>query len=117
MTSENTASGFTDIPPVLREIAGGDGEPLRVVAKRYHVHTTTALRWVRNGVKRPDGSVVRLEAVRVGTRWLCHPQSLLRFLAALNQSEPPTPPPTSASTTPDKRRAAAANKKLAAAGV
>ena len=123
MAMENTAIVIPEIAPVIQEIANGDGVPLSEVAglnpttrsKSGHSHTTTPLRWVRNGVKRPDGTVVRLEAARVGTRWLTSRPAIIRFITALNQSEQPTPTPT-LSTQVNKKRAASAAKLLEQAG-
>jgi hypothetical protein len=40
------------------------------------------LRWVLQGVRGPDGKVVRLEAVRLGGRWLTSREALQRFAEA-----------------------------------
>src|SRR5262245_23079114 len=37
------------------------------------------LRWVLSGVRLPDGATVRLEAVRLGGRWLTSVEALQRF--------------------------------------
>jgi hypothetical protein len=42
-------------------------------------HLSTILRWVLRGAKAPDGTVVRLEACRVGSRWLTSREALQRF--------------------------------------
>src|SRR5215831_15466946 len=41
------------------------------------------LRWILSGVPSPDGQRVRLEAVRLGGRWLTSVEALGRFAAAL----------------------------------
>jgi hypothetical protein len=51
------------------------------------LHPATLTRWILAGVKAPDGTRVRLEAVRAGHRWLTSEPSLARFVAALT---PPT---------------------------
>jgi hypothetical protein len=40
------------------------------------------LRWVLDGVRTPDGRRVRLEAVRLGGRWLTSREALQRFAEA-----------------------------------
>jgi hypothetical protein len=46
------------------------------------VNPSTLFRWVHDGVKLPTGSVVRLEAVRMGGRWLTSLEALQRFAEA-----------------------------------
>jgi hypothetical protein len=46
-------------------------------------HFTTLLRWVLKGAKAPDGTLVRLEALRVGGRWMTSREALQRFALAL----------------------------------
>jgi hypothetical protein len=41
------------------------------------------LRWILDGIPGPDGQRVRLEAVRLGGRWLTSVEALSRFAAAL----------------------------------
>jgi hypothetical protein len=41
------------------------------------------LRWVQQGVPGPDGERVKLEAVRLGGRWLTSLEALARFAARL----------------------------------
>jgi hypothetical protein len=47
------------------------------------VHLSCVLRWITQGSKAPDGRRVRLEAVRVGGRWITSKEALARFVAAL----------------------------------
>ena len=42
-------------------------------------HLSTLLRWVVRGARSPTGEVVRLEAVRVGHRWMTSREALQRF--------------------------------------
>jgi len=37
------------------------------------------LRWVLNGVRTPSGEVVRLEAIRLGPRWVTSQEAIQRF--------------------------------------
>ena len=46
-------------------------------------HLSTLLRWILTGATAPDGSRVRLDAVRLGGRWMTTLGSLQRFAAAL----------------------------------
>jgi len=46
-------------------------------------HLSTILRWILRGAKAPDGTIVRLEACRVGSRWLTSREALQRFALAL----------------------------------
>jgi hypothetical protein len=41
------------------------------------------LRWVLEGAKAPDGARVRLEALRVGGRWITSREAIQRFAVAL----------------------------------
>jgi hypothetical protein len=47
------------------------------------VHSATLCRWILRGARSPDGSVVRLEAVRRPAGWLTSKQAVQRFLDRL----------------------------------
>lgn len=49
-----------------------------------HLHRTTIMRWAKNGVKLPDGRVVRLRTIRVGTNLFATEAALKEFLDATN---------------------------------
>jgi hypothetical protein len=53
-------------------------------------------RWITEGVRLPDGSRVRLEAARLGGRWLTSEPALRRFLAAQTPELGASPPRTAA---------------------
>ena len=58
------------------------------------LHPATLARWVLTGVRAIDGRQVKLEALRVGTRWLTSEAALQRFakaLAAPTDSAPTAP--------------------------
>jgi hypothetical protein len=60
------------------------------------VAPATLTRWILNGVTMPDGSRLRLEAIRCGQTWLTSYEALERFLrrqtaAALGEDTLPTP--------------------------
>jgi hypothetical protein len=43
------------------------------------VSLSCVLRWVLSGVRLPSGEIVRLEAIRLGGRWLTSVEALERF--------------------------------------
>jgi hypothetical protein len=55
-------------------------------------HLSTLLRWIRKGAKAPDGTTLRLEAIRLGGRWMTSRAALQRFAEALT----PRPGPEAA---------------------
>jgi hypothetical protein len=59
------------------------------------VTASCVLRWVLDGVKTPGGKKVRLEAVRVGRRWLTSLEAMDRFAAAQTPGLEPEPVPRS----------------------
>jgi hypothetical protein len=61
------------------------------------LHPATLTRWILRGVKALDGRRVKLEALRVGSRWLTSEPALQRFADALSAppaSSTPTRSPT-----------------------
>jgi hypothetical protein len=111
------------VPQVLSEIQDGQGLALSAAGRLFPGHRggsavdpSTVFRWVTAGAKTPAGGRVRLEAVRVGGRWLTSRGAVARFVAALTvAADPsPTPPPRS----PDARRRASekAGERLTKAG-
>jgi hypothetical protein len=79
---------------------------------------STIFRWVFEGVHGPDGERVRLEAVRVGCRWMTSRQALQRFVERLTPriGEAPDSP---GRRTPGRRQRASerAAKQLESMGV
>ncbi|HKB41964.1 MAG TPA: DUF1580 domain-containing protein [Gemmataceae bacterium] len=61
-------------------------------------HLSTLLRWIINGVRAPGGDVVRLEAVRLGGRWLTSAQALQRFGERLTPPQDGAPRPAAPRT-------------------
>ena len=59
------------------------------------VHPQTIVRWIQRGVKTRDGRRVKLEAIRVGYRWLTSEAAVKRFLIASTSTEPETLAPRS----------------------
>lgn len=71
------------------EILAGGGLSLAQTARRIPsfrqgrpTNPATIFRWIRDGVRTPDGRRVRLEACRLGGRLLTSEQALARFIAA-----------------------------------
>lgn len=106
---------------IFDEVAQGQGLALTAIAKilpnAYSgkpVNIATVLRWVLTGIKLPDGTRVKLQAARLGGRWVSTPGAVKRFVMAQtpNGDSPPQP-------RPDRQRSAAAARaarKLSKAG-
>jgi hypothetical protein len=69
---------------------------------------STLIRWALDGVRGPDGRLVRLEAVRLGRKWVTSRQALQRFVAALTPA--PRDSSVSSPTRTPKQRARASEK-------
>jgi hypothetical protein len=73
-------------------------------------------RWITKGLPAPDGQRVRLEAIRVGGKWVTSREAFERFCEALTprfaDSRPPPPTPSERSHASDR-----AEKKLEAFGI
>jgi hypothetical protein len=73
---------------IAAEILGGSGLSLSQAARRFPpfretkpIAPSTIFRWIAEGVRLPNGSRVRLEAVRLGGRWLTSVPAIERFIA------------------------------------
>jgi hypothetical protein len=78
------------------------------------IHFSTIWRWILKGVKTPTG-VVRLEAVRVGSRWVTSQEAIARFCERLTprlDSDPSPTPRSPAARTRASERAAAELERL-----
>jgi hypothetical protein len=62
------------------------------------------LRWILTGVKGPTGQFIRLEAVRLGGRWITSREAIQRFAERLTPQLELEPPPDK--RTPAQRRRA-----------
>jgi hypothetical protein len=83
----------------LRQLA----EHVPPLRKGHPVNPSTLFRWIHDGVKLDDGSVVRLEGLRLHGRWLSSLEALQRFLLAQTPTlDEPGPLPR----TPTARRRA-----------
>jgi hypothetical protein len=74
-------------------------------------HLSTILRWILTGSKAPNGRRVRLEALRLGGRWMTSAAALQRFADALT----PRPSGDAARTFPRTPRQADAAAERAGA--
>ena len=81
------------------------------------IHLSCVLRWITNGSRAPDGRRIRLEAVRIGGRWITSREALTRFAEALTPrfDDAPAPAPRSAAKRHKANERAA--KELEAAGI
>lgn len=66
------------------------------------IHPATLRRWAARGIRRPDGTLVKLQTIRVGASVMSSEAAVRRFLDELNA--PSSGPPTSTPTA--KKRAA-----------
>lgn len=56
-------------------------------------HLSTLLRWITHGARNPAGEIVRLEAIRLGNRWMTSRAALQRFAERLTPAvDTPAPP-------------------------
>jgi hypothetical protein len=72
-------------------------------------HLSTLLRWILRGAKSPTGEVVRLEALRLGDRWVTSAEAIQRFAQRLTpalDTEPALPGRTPGRRRRDSERAA-----------
>jgi hypothetical protein len=115
------------VPPVLTEIQAGGGLSLSAAGRLFPGHRggesvdpSTVFRWVTRGTRTAGGQTVRLEAVRVGGRWLTSRGAVARFVSALTSAAEPTStaplatPRTTASRTRAAEKAAAKLKAMGA---
>jgi hypothetical protein len=77
------------------------------------VHPSSLMRWARTGVRTTDGRVVRLEAIRLASRWVTSTEAIARFVARLTAA-----PAVELARTPAARRRASdeAARELARKG-
>jgi hypothetical protein len=95
-----------------------DADPADEPAPRGEkTHISTILRWIMRGAKAPDGSRVRLEAVRLGGRWLTSREALQRFAEALTPRLDVAPPPVPRTSSRRRRESERAAEDLAKLGL
>src|SRR5262249_39553753 len=87
---------------ITQEILSGSGLNLGQAARCFPpyreskpVNPSTIFRWITNGVQLPGGARLRLEARRVGGRWLTSREAVQTFIAAQTPrgDDAPTPEP------------------------
>jgi Protein of unknown function (DUF1580) len=109
---------------VAAEVAAGDVMTMPQIARRCAstreskpVHPSTPLRWVLDGVKTPDGRLVKLEACRCGGRWVTSAAAFQRFVEAQTPSVEADPMPRLPTPTQKAKRAERAAKALEQLGI
>jgi len=97
-------------PSVLSEIVAGDALGLSAAARLLPAHrgegrvcASTIWRWIKTGTRTSDGRVVKLEAARIGTRWLTSQAALTRYMTALTPVTPEATSPAPAHTAVKQR--------------
>jgi hypothetical protein len=80
------------------------------------VNPATLYRWATSGVKLPDGSALKLEAVRLGGRFLTSAEALQRFVDRQTAAFSPAPAPAVRSPAQRTLASEAAEAALIAAG-
>jgi hypothetical protein len=81
------------------------------------VSLSCVLRWILQGAKAPDGTVVRLEGVRVGGRWLTSVEALARFAERLTPRREGVGEPAPRTPTQRRRAAERAERELERLGI
>jgi hypothetical protein len=74
------------------------------------------LRWVLKGARSPSGQQIRLEAIRLGGRWVTSRQAIQRFAEALTPTFAEMPP-QSRKPTAQQLASERAGRELALRGV
>jgi hypothetical protein len=80
-------------------------------------HLSTLLRWILQGSRGPDGAVVRLEAVRLGGRWVTSREALQRFAERLTPRLDADPAPVPRSPARRQRESERAARELGQLGI
>jgi hypothetical protein len=101
------------VPQVLVEIQSGGGLSLSAAGRLFPGHRgtgtvdpSTVFRWVTRGAKATDGRLAKLEAVRVGGRWLTSRGAVARFVASLTSGDTTGGNPQLSPRSPATRRKA-----------
>jgi hypothetical protein len=96
---------------LAQEIAEGNGEALSRLGHRLPSYRggksptlSCMIRWVKDGVRGPNGERIYLEAARLAGRWVSTPQALIRFIERQTPQVGGEAPKTK---TPGKRQRAA----------
>ena len=81
-----------------------------------HADPSTVFRWANRGCRAADGSLVKLQVVRVGGRYLTSVEAIQRFFESLN-TDAVLPKARPRSATKRRRASQRASDELKAAGV
>jgi hypothetical protein len=87
------------------------------VAQRHGQHFSTVYRWLFRGLPGPDGKRVRLEACRLGRKWLTSDEAVARFSAALTPNLTAEAPNGPRSASKRQRSSERAGKQLESLGI
>jgi hypothetical protein len=95
---------------VSREYGQSGGAP---------INASTPFRWATKGVKTSDGRTIKLEAVKLGSRWITSKEAVERFVARTTAASMPPEDNSPAPRSPAARdrAATAAEAELDALGV
>jgi hypothetical protein len=109
---------------IAAEVLEGSGLSLSQAARRFPpfreskpVAPSTIFRWIAVGVRLPDGTRLRLEAVRLGGRWLTSGPAIERFIARQTPNLDAKPAPQPRTPRQQRRAAERAGKALTAASI
>jgi hypothetical protein len=80
-------------------------------------HLSTILRWILKGAKTPTGERVRLEALRLGGRWVTTREAIQRFAETLTPRLDAPPAPALRTPTARAKAAERAGKALDKIGI
>jgi hypothetical protein len=80
-------------------------------------HLSTLLRWILRGAKGPSGTLVKLEAIRLGNRWMTSREALQRFAERLTPAQDTAPRPMPRSMAARERAIRRAEKFLDSVGI
>jgi hypothetical protein len=80
-------------------------------------HLSTLLRWILTGAKNPSGAVVKLDASRLGARWVTSREAIQRFMGALTPRLDGPPAPAPRTSKARSRANARAERELTRVGI
>jgi hypothetical protein len=80
-------------------------------------HLSTLLRWILHGARNPAGEIVRLEAIRLGSRCMTSREALQRFAEALTPRRDSPAPPAPRTPTARRRASEEAARQLDSIGI
>jgi hypothetical protein len=102
---------------ICEQILSENVRRIEEVAQRHKTHFSTIFRWIFKGLPAPSGERVRLEACRLGAKWVTSDEAVARFSAALTPALDGEPAPTSRSATKRQQASERAARELVAKGI